>query len=74
MKVKELNLWTEWDSPDIFEVTEEKRKSSCVISRSELTGLELVEGSLASRMILQFGFYGKQADGVWKHHITINTE
>lgn len=68
-----LELWTGWDSPDVFEVQEmspEGRRISCC----EMTGLELVQGRFSEREIKRFGSYGKGADGTWRHYAWVAAE
>jgi hypothetical protein len=72
MKVKEvLDIWTGWDSPDIF-VVEEIASDGKRVALREMTGLELVTGPLGDREIKRFGSYGKGADGTWRHHASIS--
>jgi hypothetical protein len=74
MKVKEvLDIWTGWDSPDIFRV-EEIASDGTLLSSKEMTGLELVSGPLGDREIKRFGSFGKGADGVWRHYVNVAGE
>ena len=74
MKAKDvLNIWTEWDPPDIFEV-HETASDGRFVSRHDMTGDEFMRSLWAERNLKRFGAYGESADGVWRHYIEVAAE
>lgn len=74
MKAKDvLNIWTGWDSPDIFEV-HETASNGRFISRHDMTGEEFMRSPWAERNLKRFGSHGKGTDGVWRHYIEVAAE
>lgn len=74
MKVKDvLELWSGWDSPDIFEIHEISQKGRRIASYN-MTGLELMDSYFAERSLKRFGSYGKGTDGTWRHYIEVTAE
>lgn len=74
MKAREvLNRWSGWDSIDVFEISE-TASSGRLVSFREMTGVDFVNSELSDREIKQFGSYGKDKDGLWRHHVEIATE
>ncbi len=71
MKAKDvLEVWTGWDSPDIFEIRETTPKRK-IIFRHFMCGAELIKSPFGERELKRFGSFGKKADGTWKHYIEI---
>lgn len=74
MKAKDvLNIWTGWDSPDIFQV-HETVPNGRFISRHDMTGEEFMRSPWAERNLKRFGSHGKGANGVWRHYIEVAAE
>lgn len=76
MKAREvLDLWTGWDSPDRFTVTETAPDGRMVSDR-EMSGLEFVKSPLSEREVKRFGSYGsgKGEGSAWWHHVEIAAE
>lgn len=70
MKAKDvLEVWTGWDSSDIFEIRETTPKRK-IIFRHYMCGAEIIS-HFGERELKRFGSFGKQADGTWKHYIEI---
>lgn len=71
MKAKDvLNIWTGWDSPDIFKVRVSAPDGSYVTC-FEISGVELMKSPFAERELKLFGSCGKGEDGIWRHHIEV---
>ena len=71
MKAKNiLNIWTGWDSPDIFKVHVSAPDGS-LVTCFETSGVELMTSPFVERELKLFGSYGKGEDGIYRHHIEV---
>jgi len=71
MKAKDvLNIWTGWDSMDVFKVYVSAPDGS-LVTRFEISGVEFMKCPFAEREVKLFGSYGKGEDGIWRHHIEV---
>ncbi len=71
MKAKDvLNIWTGWDSPDIFKVRV-SGPDGIPVTCFEISGVEFMKCPFVERELKLFGSYGKGEDGIWLHYIEV---
>lgn len=71
MKARDvLNVWTGWDSPDIFQV-DEVAEDGRIVSSKEMTGLDFLNSPMADFEVRNFGSFGKGTDGKWRHYMIV---